>query len=74
MTVFFFIEPASTEIYTLSLHDALPICPIEGLYAIGGDGSAVLYGDTYGVNIPGTHAGYCIFSGRNAIKAIAAQK
>lgn len=46
--------------------------PIKGLYAIGGDGSAVLYGDTYGVNVPGTHAGYCIFSGRNAIKAIAA--
>lgn len=45
--------------------------PIEGLYAIGSDGSAVLYGDTYGVNVPGTHAGYCIFSGRNAVKAIA---
>ncbi|BDR61084.1 FAD-dependent oxidoreductase [Lactobacillus xylocopicola] len=48
--------------------------PIEGIYAIGGDGSAVLYGDTYGVNVPGTHAGYCIFSGRNAIKAIASKK
>src|SRR5437762_8006339 len=24
-TVFFFIDPATTEIYTLSLHDALPI-------------------------------------------------
>src|SRR5437762_5317122 len=23
---FFFTEPATTEIYTLSLHDALPIC------------------------------------------------
>ncbi|MDF7668776.1 FAD-dependent oxidoreductase [Lactobacillus sp. ESL0703] len=45
--------------------------PITGLYAIGSDGSAVLYGDTYGVNVPGTHAGYCIFSGRNAIQAIA---
>ncbi|MCO6527402.1 MAG: FAD-dependent oxidoreductase [Lactobacillus sp.] len=43
---------------------------ISGLYAIGGDGSAVLYGDTYGVNVPGTHAGYCIFSGRNAIQSI----
>lgn len=43
---------------------------IRGLYAIGGDGSAVLYGDTYGVNVPGTHAGYCVFSGRNAVKAI----
>src|SRR3712207_7217836 len=25
MTVFFFNDPATTEIYTLSLHDALPI-------------------------------------------------
>src|SRR5207245_11412660 len=25
--VFFFNHPATTEIYTLSLHDALPICP-----------------------------------------------
>src|SRR3990167_11268828 len=24
--VFFFNDPATTEIYTLSLHDALPIC------------------------------------------------
>src|SRR5690242_21726092 len=26
-TLFFFNETATTEIYTLSLHDALPICP-----------------------------------------------
>src|SRR5690349_24071747 len=25
---FFFNAPATTQIYTLSLHDALPICPI----------------------------------------------
>src|SRR5947207_7039582 len=25
---FFFNSPATTEIYTLSLHDALPICPV----------------------------------------------
>ena len=25
-TFFFFNDPATTEIYTLSLHDALPIC------------------------------------------------
>src|SRR5688572_32678650 len=28
--MFFFIYPASTQIYTLSLHDALPICADEG--------------------------------------------
>src|SRR5438477_12798827 len=27
---FFFNDPATTEIYTLSLHDALPICPSGG--------------------------------------------
>src|SRR5205809_5837174 len=26
MSFFFFNDPATTEIYTLSLHDALPIC------------------------------------------------
>lgn len=44
--------------------------PIQGLYAIGSDGSSVLVGDTYGVNIPGSEAGYCVYSGRNAIKSI----
>src|SRR5258708_6467326 len=28
MTFFFFNDTATTEIYTLSLHDALPICPV----------------------------------------------
>src|SRR5258707_9169882 len=26
---FFFNDTATTEIYTLSLHDALPICPVD---------------------------------------------
>src|SRR2546422_2393384 len=29
MPLFFFNDTATTEIYTLSLHDALPICPRE---------------------------------------------
>lgn len=48
--------------------------PITGLYAIGSDGSGILYGDTYGVEVPGSHAGYCVFSGRNAINAITKNK
>src|SRR5260221_2042027 len=28
---FFFNDTATTEIYTLSLHDALPICSVDGL-------------------------------------------
>src|SRR5690554_7769454 len=28
--LFFFNDPATTEIYTLSLHDALPISPARG--------------------------------------------
>src|SRR2546423_2691606 len=33
---FFFNDTATTEIYTLSLHDALPICPRRG--AVGDKG------------------------------------
>lgn len=40
---------------------------ITGLYAVGSDGSGIMYGDTYGVEIPGSHAGFCVFSGKNAI-------
>src|SRR5206468_12758241 len=29
-SLFFFNDPATTEIYTLSLHDALPICEERG--------------------------------------------
>src|SRR3712207_8673837 len=31
---FFFNDTATTEIYTLSLHDALPICPVRGRGAL----------------------------------------
>src|SRR5438034_9620264 len=34
---FFFNDPATTEIYTLSLHDALPISPRRGARAHGGE-------------------------------------
>lgn len=47
---------------------------IDNLYAIGSDASAVLVGDTYGVNVPQSEAGYCIYSGRVALKEIVSQK
>src|SRR5256885_13981549 len=31
ISIFFFNDPATTEIYTLSLHDALPICTFRFL-------------------------------------------
>src|SRR3712207_7517138 len=34
--IFFFNDPATTEIYTLSLHDALPILPYTGNVIPGG--------------------------------------
>src|SRR5436309_7931158 len=39
---FFFNDTATTEIYTLSLHDALPIftAPGQGVAAVGRDGHA----------------------------------
>lgn len=45
--------------------------PIEGLYAVGSDASGVLVGDTYGVSVPGSEAGYCVYSGRNAVQQVA---
>src|SRR5438552_12152913 len=33
---FFFNDTATTEIYTLSLHDALPILQLAGDYLLGG--------------------------------------
>src|SRR5438105_5600574 len=36
---FFFNATSTTEIYTLSLHDALPICGRRGLHDVGADGS-----------------------------------
>src|SRR3712207_3984171 len=41
---FFFNDPATTEIYTLSLHDALPICGVRILgYAAAGQTQPVPY-------------------------------
>src|SRR5256885_9619057 len=38
-TFFFFNDTATTEIYTLSLHDALPICAYGGGHRHGHDAS-----------------------------------
>src|SRR5256885_9103480 len=35
---FFFNDTATTEIYTLSLHDALPICHPDVVSGVGGNG------------------------------------
>ena len=35
---FFFNDTATTEIYTLSLHDALPISPLAGAVVVDGGG------------------------------------
>src|SRR3989449_3855471 len=41
-TFFFFNDTATTEIYTLSLHDALPISLRDGRPVFGGSGAAAL--------------------------------
>src|SRR5437588_4501605 len=43
---FFFNDTATTEIYTLSLHDALPICSSGMGIASGGQGGAGAQGAT----------------------------
>ena len=47
---FFFNDTATTEIYTLSLHDALPICALEG--AAVGAGTGVVGAALAGIGIP----------------------
>src|SRR5207302_10823255 len=55
--LFFFNDPATTEIYTLSLHDALPIS-----FAIGGLGGAVLRSSAISLRIAATRS--CTSRGR----------
>src|SRR3712207_8760800 len=43
VSIFFFNDTATTEIYTLSLHDALPICPF--LDEVGADEADVVLAD-----------------------------
>src|SRR2546427_3120615 len=47
--LFFFNDTATTEIYTLSLHDALPICAILGLIGPNGSGKTTLFNVITGV-------------------------
>src|SRR3712207_9256300 len=53
LSVFFFNDTATTEIYTLSLHDALPICPARQGWAparpIRYDGRDMARGVKFGV-------------------------
>ena len=43
---------------------------IHGLYAIGNDAANAITGDSYDVVVSGAEAGYCIYSGRNAVQTI----
>src|ERR1043165_4778420 len=46
---FFFNDPATTEIYPLPLHGALPICPPGRLQLVGGHGFRRRRGETRGL-------------------------
>src|SRR3712207_7639506 len=73
---FFFNDTATTEIYTLSLHDALPICrPLLGVLRVGAGGvvgprpaggpvrGAVERGDRKSTRLNSSHANisYAVF-------------
>src|SRR5256886_9167205 len=75
---FFFNDTATTEIYTLSLHDALPICvPVHGAprvlrlqFAEGSDGSL---GDRKSTRLNSSHsqisyAVFCLKKKKNTCK------
>src|SRR2546427_1772200 len=53
---FFFNDTATTEIYTLSLHDALPICPRDAVAALLREGFHVAYADDGPPSAPITHS------------------
>src|SRR5258705_1040792 len=64
---FFFNDTATTEIYTLSLHDALPICPgmpSSGAFSIPGGASCKLFRtDRKSTRLNSSHLGisYAVF-------------
>src|SRR5437588_9109588 len=51
---FFFNDTATTEIYTLSLHDALPIFQAGRLLRLRGDGERARHGDAQGERAAGS--------------------
>src|SRR3712207_9379935 len=53
MTFFFFNDTATTEIYTLSLHDALPICPALRATSQTGPSTPGRAGDPHRRGTPG---------------------
>src|SRR5471030_3449877 len=63
---FFFNDTATTEIYTLSLHDALPISRDVSVHAIGGDDGQRVHrkiGDRKSTRLNSSHLGisYAVF-------------
>src|SRR3712207_9126690 len=49
--VFFFNDTATTEIYTLSLHDALPILPDDDLAGLDDLAAEALHAEALGVRV-----------------------
>src|SRR5206468_10689150 len=63
LSLFFFNPTAPTEIYTLSLHDALPIC--HRLHAASNDDLGVSRTDCFIAHNHGLHAGSADFDYRS---------
>src|SRR5258708_34924312 len=61
---FFFNDTATTEIYTLSLHDALPICSVLAVYE-----NAFSNGQRYGIGGGVTHMGKRLGQARTQAEA-----
>src|SRR5258706_543140 len=53
--IFFFNDTATTEIYTLSLHDALPICDTQTFTATVTDDFGATATETVTITITGTN-------------------
>src|SRR3712207_7109973 len=59
MSSFFFNDTATTEIYTLSLHDALPICNFLASLFLSQGVPMLLGGDEFGRSQRGNNNAYC---------------
>src|SRR3712207_8916603 len=68
---FFFNDTATTEIYTLSLHDALPICPREQLEAERID--TITAGRIISIRSFGKAAFFVLSDGRRRVQVYARQ-
>src|SRR3712207_6917790 len=67
MFIFFFNDTATTEIYTLSLHDALPIFDYQGVMSCFADPTIILFLGGFILAIAATKSGLDVLMAKTLI-------